>query len=116
MPPDADRLGLLLKAMDFSADRHRNQRRKGADASPYINYPLDVADILANVGGVEDLITLIAAVLHDTVEDTSTSFDEIEALFGRDDRARTVYIDIPGVRSTGFPTRSILPVGRGDRR
>ncbi len=86
MPPTANQLGLLVKAMAFSANRHRHQRRKGADASPYINHPLEVADILANVGGVEDLDTLIAAVLHDTIEDTATSPEELEALFGRDVR------------------------------
>lgn len=86
MQADRDKLGLLLKAMAFSANRHRHQRRKGADAPPYINHPLDVADTLANVGGVEHLPTLIAAVLHDTIEDTSTSPEELEALFGRDVR------------------------------
>lgn len=82
----ANELGLLLKAMVFSANRHRHQRRKGADASPYINHPLEVADILVNVGGVGDLTTLIAAVLHDTLEDTATSPEELEALFGSDVR------------------------------
>ena len=66
-------LALLLKAVAFSADRHRDQRRKGSDASPYINHPLDVADVLANIGGVTDVTILVAAVLHDTVEDTSAT-------------------------------------------
>ena len=76
-------LTLLLKAATFSAGRHRNQRRKGIDASPYINHPLEVAYILANVGGVMDATTLVAAILHDTIEDTSTSPEELEKLFGR---------------------------------
>lgn len=82
----AGQLGVLLKAVAFSADRHRKQRRKGADALPYVNHPLDVADILANVGGVTDLTTLVAAVLHDTIEDTGTAPEELEATFGRDVR------------------------------
>ena len=76
----------LLQALHFSADRHRHQRRKGRDASPYINHPIEVATVLATVGGVSDLTTLIAAVLHDTIEDTSTTGDELEQSFGREVR------------------------------
>lgn len=75
-------LATLLRAVAFSADRHRDQRRKGADAAPYVNHPIDVATVLANVGGVTDVTTLVAAVLHDTVEDTGTRPEEIEAEFG----------------------------------
>ena len=79
-------LGALLQAVHFAADRHRCQRRKGSDASPYINHPIAVAEVLARLGGVDDLVTLQAAVLHDTVEDTKTKPDEIEKLFGREVR------------------------------
>jgi guanosine-3',5'-bis(diphosphate) 3'-pyrophosphohydrolase len=75
-------LAFLLRAVAFSAHRHRDQRRKGADASPYVNHPIDVASVLANVGGVTDVAVLAAAVLHDTVEDTGTRPEEIEAEFG----------------------------------
>jgi guanosine-3',5'-bis(diphosphate) 3'-pyrophosphohydrolase len=75
-------VGLLLAAIHFSAARHRDQRRKGADASPYINHPIEVAALLANVAGVQDHEILTAAVLHDTVEDTRTTPAEIEAAFG----------------------------------
>ena len=75
-------LSRLLFAVNFAADRHRDQRRKGPDATPYINHPLAVAALLANDGGITDLELLIAAVLHDTVEDTNTSCDEITELFG----------------------------------
>jgi len=74
----------LLQALAFAATKHRDQRRKGADGSPYINHLIDVATILAAVGHVEDEPLLIAAVLHDTVEDTDTTFDDLEAQFGRD--------------------------------
>jgi len=73
---------LLLRAVEFAAEKHRDQRRKGADASPYINHPIGVAAVLANVGGVRDLAILAAAVLHDTIEDTRTSPQELEAAFG----------------------------------
>ena len=76
-------VAVLLRAVAFSATKHRAQRRKDIDASPYINHPVEVASILANVAGVTDLSTLIAAILHDTIEDTGTKPIEIEDLFGR---------------------------------
>lgn len=76
----------LLQALHFSADKHRRQRRKDRDASPYINHPIEVATVLATVGGVADLTTLIAAVLHDTIEDTATTGAELERKFGREVR------------------------------
>ena len=84
---DAASAALLLRAITFAAEKHRHQRRKGADALPYINHPIGVADLLANVAGVRDMTILVAAVLHDTIEDTHTRPDELEMLFGRDVRA-----------------------------
>lgn len=66
----------------FAAERHSNQRRKDAEASPYINHPIALAHLLATVGGVEDLNVLRAAILHDTVEDTETTEVEIRERFG----------------------------------
>jgi guanosine-3',5'-bis(diphosphate) 3'-pyrophosphohydrolase len=73
---------VLLKASTFAARKHRDQRRKDAEASPYINHPIEVAEILARIGGVDDVKVLQAALLHDTVEDTQTSPDELEREFG----------------------------------
>jgi GTP diphosphokinase / guanosine-3',5'-bis(diphosphate) 3'-diphosphatase len=75
-------LNKLLEAASFAARKHTGQTRKGDDAQPYINHPLEVANILANIGKVEDFDVLIAAILHDTVEDTKTSKEEIAELFG----------------------------------
>ena len=75
-------VALLLEALDFAADKHRDQRRKGASAVPYINHPIAVARLLATTGGVTDLDVLRAAILHDTVEDTDATFAELEARFG----------------------------------
>ena len=77
---------LLLKALDFAARKHRFQRRKDPDASPYINHPIAVAALVAEVGEVTDPATILAAILHDTVEDTETTFEELEAAFGREVR------------------------------
>jgi len=75
-------IAFILRAASFAADKHRNQRRKDAAASPYINHPLSLAAILADEGGVTDPAILAAALLHDTVEDTETTIDELETLFG----------------------------------
>jgi GTP diphosphokinase / guanosine-3',5'-bis(diphosphate) 3'-diphosphatase len=72
----------LLAAIHFAAERHRKQRRKDADASPYVNHAIQVGEVLARVGGVTDRDVLLAAVLHDTIEDTETTRDEIASRFG----------------------------------
>lgn len=74
----------LLKAISFAADKHRNQRRKDHEASPYINHPISVATVLASEGSVDDESLLLAAILHDTVEDTETSFEELVSEFGNE--------------------------------
>lgn len=74
--------GLLLRAIHFSADRHRDQRRKDVSLTPYINHPIAVTRRLWETGGVRDPTTLISAVLHDTLEDTLTTPQEINDLFG----------------------------------
>jgi guanosine-3',5'-bis(diphosphate) 3'-pyrophosphohydrolase len=76
-----------LQAAEFAADRHRDHRRKDAGASPYINHPLAVAALLARKGGVDDVTLLMAALLHDTVEDTATMPEELAGWFGEDVRA-----------------------------
>lgn len=68
--------------MNFAAIKHRDQRRHDSIETPYINHPVGVAYILTSKGNVTDLDVLMAAILHDTVEDTNTTFDEIENAFG----------------------------------
>jgi Guanosine polyphosphate pyrophosphohydrolases/synthetases len=74
----------MLEAASFAAKRHTGQKRKGSDGEPYINHPLEVANLLASVGNVDDLDILIAAVLHDTVEDVGVTKEEIIERFGPD--------------------------------
>ncbi len=73
---------LLIKAVSFAAHKHKDQRRKDVSASPYINHPISLAEVLVTVGGVTDINTICAALLHDTVEDTETTQDELTANFG----------------------------------
>ncbi|MEO7455740.1 MAG: HD domain-containing protein [Gemmatimonadaceae bacterium] len=73
---------VLYRALQFAARKHVHQRRKGGKDVPYINHPIDVATLLATLGGVTDAEVLAAAFLHDTVEDTNTTNEELEQEFG----------------------------------
>ncbi|CAG12472.1 unnamed protein product, partial [Tetraodon nigroviridis] len=73
---------LLLETVNFAAEKHRNQRRKDIEQTPYINHPIGVARILSHEGGVTDIEVLQAALLHDTIEDTDTTPAELQATFG----------------------------------
>ncbi len=74
----------LLSAIAFAAHKHRDQRRKYLVASPYINHPIGLANLLANEAGIEDERILIAAILHDTIEDTETTEQELIRDFGKE--------------------------------
>lgn len=81
---DEENLDQLLRALAFAADKHQHQRRKGRGKLPYVNHLIRVTDMLWRAGGVRDVSVLVAALLHDTIEDTKTTPDEIESLFGTD--------------------------------
>lgn len=72
----------IIDAIPFAAEKHQTQKRKNAKETPYIIHPIGVANDLMVIGDVRDPDTIIAALLHDTVEDTQTTFDEIEQKFG----------------------------------
>jgi len=101
-------VSLLLKALHFAADKHRDQRRKDADASPYINHPIYVAQILADEGGIDDLDVLAAAILHDTVEDTETEATDIEHEFGQ--RVANIVAEVTDDKSLEKPERKRLQI------
>ena len=73
---------LILNAADFAAYKHRNQRRKDEEKTPYINHPIAVAKIISEIGNIEDPEILAAALLHDTIEDTKTTPEELIENFG----------------------------------
>lgn len=75
-------LHLVVRAANFAAHKHRDQRRKGVERRPYINHPLELAEILCTEGDISDSNVIAAAILHDTVEDTETSLDELRGHFG----------------------------------
>ncbi len=73
----------ICEAVNFAADKHRLQTRKNKEKTPYISHPIGVAYNLLNVGKVRDSNVIVGALLHDTVEDTQTTFEEIEQKFGK---------------------------------
>jgi guanosine-3',5'-bis(diphosphate) 3'-pyrophosphohydrolase len=75
-------IALILKAAEFAARKHRDQRRKDKPASPYINHPIALAEVLSRVGGITSSSVLAAALLHDTLEDTETTRSELKKAFG----------------------------------
>jgi guanosine-3',5'-bis(diphosphate) 3'-pyrophosphohydrolase len=101
-------LAALLQAVAFAADKHRNHRRKDAEASPYINHPIALAHVLANEGGVQDVTVLCAAVLHDTIEDTETTADELRAVFG--DQVASVVLEVTDDKLLGKAVRKQLQI------
>ncbi|MBV8879548.1 MAG: bifunctional (p)ppGpp synthetase/guanosine-3',5'-bis(diphosphate) 3'-pyrophosphohydrolase [Planctomycetaceae bacterium] len=79
---ERDRQGLLAAADEFATWKHRHQFRRDG-VTPYINHPRGVMAILRDEFGVRDVDTLAAGLLHDTIEDTATDYDEILERFGR---------------------------------
>lgn len=98
----------VYKSINFSAMKHSDQRRKDKEETPYINHPLGVANILVNEGGVYDPIAIMAANLHDTVEDTDTKLDEIEQEFGRE--VRIVVAEVTDDKSLSKERRKQLQI------
>ena len=98
----------VVKATDFAAKKHRDQRRLDAEKTPYINHPVGVACILTEEAGVTDSDVLIGALLHDTVEDTETTLEEIEALFG--ERVRKIVDQVTDDKSLPKMERKRLQI------
>ncbi|BFZ15421.1 hypothetical protein BsWGS_18460 [Bradybaena similaris] len=74
----------FIRCVNFAAIKHKDQRRKDEQQTPYVNHVIGVAYILISEGGVSDLSVIQAALLHDTLEDTNTTFYELHAEFGED--------------------------------
>ena len=104
----SDSTGLLLKALAFAALKHRDQRRKNEAASPYINHPIALADVLWHEGGVRDAAVLAAALLHDTIEDTDTKPEELRKEFG--DAIADIVLEVTDDKSLPKPERKRLQV------
>lgn len=101
-------LDRVMEAAIFAAQKHQGQVRKDDRRSPYITHPLQVAQILWEVGGVRDPQTLIAAILHDTIEDTHTTHAEISKAFG--DQVLKIILEVSDDKSLEKMTRKRLQV------
>lgn len=93
----------LIKAVHFAADKHRDQRRKDKGATPYINHPVSLAHILADEGGIDDIDILCAALLHDTIEDTDTTAEELVSHFG--EHITSIVLEVTDDTSQHFTVR-----------
>jgi guanosine-3',5'-bis(diphosphate) 3'-pyrophosphohydrolase len=105
-----DALTVILKAAEFAAHKHRDQRRKGASASPYVNHPIALANVLHDEGHVSDPRVIAAALLHDTIEDTQTSYEELRGQFG--DEIADIVLEVTDTKWLGKKTRKGLQISK----
>jgi GTP diphosphokinase / guanosine-3',5'-bis(diphosphate) 3'-diphosphatase len=98
----------LARAYHFAATKHVDQRRKGEAAEPYMNHLTEVAELVAHATRASDPDIIIAAVLHDTVEDTQTTLEEIKAVFG--ERVADLVAEVTDDKSLPKQTRKDLQV------
>ena len=103
-----DSTGIILKAFRFAAEKHNDQRRKDEKASPYINHLIGVAETLWSVADVRDVSLLTAAILHDTIEDTDATADEIKSQFGEE--VLSLVLEVTDDKSLPKQTRKQLQV------
>src|SRR5580698_5492877 len=74
----------ILAAAKFASEKHVAQKRKGMAGEPYVNHLIEVAQLVAGSSEQLDVNMVMAAFLHDTIEDTKTTREELEAAFGND--------------------------------
>lgn len=101
-------ISLFIRAVHFAADKHRDQRRKDAKASPYINHPIALAQVLSEEAGITDIDVLCAAILHDTIEDTLTTVDELRTNFGH--RITDIVLEVTDDKSLSKEQRKKLQI------
>jgi guanosine-3',5'-bis(diphosphate) 3'-pyrophosphohydrolase len=99
---------LVLLAAEFAARKHRNQRRKDREATPYINHPLALAHLLWQEAGVHDPIVIAAALLHDTIEDTRTKRAELARNFGTE--VASIVLEVSDNKRLAKQTRKRLQI------
>jgi GTP diphosphokinase / guanosine-3',5'-bis(diphosphate) 3'-diphosphatase len=108
-----DGLRLVLKAIAFAAQKHRDQRRKDVDKTPYINHPIALAQVLREEGGVRDPLVIAAALLHDTIEDTETTYEELRGQFGA--TIADCVVEVTDIKFLRKHSRKRLQVARAGR-
>ena len=101
-------LALILTALEFSSYKHRDQRRKDNNASPYINHPISLANVLCNEGKITNAKVICAALLHDTIEDTETTADELKSMFGKS--ITNIVLEVTDVKSLPKAERKMAQI------
>jgi len=101
---------LILRATEFAAHKHKDQRRKGPTESPYINHPIALARILVEEGNVSDPNVIAAALLHDTLEDTQTTKQELIGEFG--EAIAEIVDEVTDTKSIDKMTRKRLQISK----
>jgi guanosine-3',5'-bis(diphosphate) 3'-pyrophosphohydrolase len=114
MGADDVRMTAIFDALRFAAVRHSRQRRKDVDGTPYINHPIAVVDTLWRVGGIRHVPTLVAGILHDTVEDTGTTPEELRLLFGEE--VERIVLEVTDDKALPKPERKRLQVERAPHK
>lgn len=107
-------LVLFARALDFAARKHTDHRRKGVRAEPYVNHLAEVARMVADATEGRDVVAVLAALLHDTIEDTDTTREEIEALFGRE--VATVVVEVTDDKRLGKDERKRLQISESPHK
>lgn len=101
-------LALILTALEFSSHKHRDQRRKDNNVSPYINHPISLANVLCNEGKITNAKVICAALLHDTIEDTDTTADELKSRFGK--RITNIVLEVTDDKSLPKTERKLAQI------
>ncbi|HXM45837.1 MAG TPA: HD domain-containing protein [Bryobacteraceae bacterium] len=114
MPESLDAVRQILAAARFAAERHAAQRRKGRTAEPYVNHLLEVAELLARTADDLDTNLIVAALLHDTIEDVGVSREEIAERFGED--VASLVAEVTDDKSLPQETRKALQVANASHK
>ena len=83
----------IIAALEFSARAHREQFRRDAEKTPYFSHPAGIGLMLAQTGCREEVV--MAGILHDVIEDTDFTYDDIMAEFGKDVADLVKWVSIP---------------------
>jgi GTP diphosphokinase / guanosine-3',5'-bis(diphosphate) 3'-diphosphatase len=104
----------ILAAARFAAEKHAQQKRKGAMGEPYFNHLLEVAELIAASSDDVDVELMMAAFLHDTVEDTGVTLQELEERFGKD--VASLVSEVTDDKSLPKETRKTLQVQNAHKK
>ncbi len=104
----------ILSAARYAASKHASQKRKGEAGEPYVNHLIEVAELIAGSSDVLDTELVMAGLLHDTIEDTGVTREELEQLFGSD--VASLVVEVTDDKSLPKETRKALQVRHAGKK